>query len=313
MRWLFSLFVVWVCREGVMAECANGGEAWYVPGWLKTGEPEADDETWTSFTKTFPESRPRFHAWDGTGLWTTSRDNADKAAVQLAERIAAMGESRTNLTLVGHSLGGRMVVRTLARLHEKRLKIRQGILLAPAIPNNDPDVAVMGAASTLPVLNVCNPEDITLRFIYRLAGGESAAALGAGGALTASTNVVEQIVPAKIMKEAEVEAVWGRLDVARQIANHHVLFYFATVRRMFDGSLPEDDRILIPQGKLNLELKVSDREIWWDVLAFEKGWKLERNIVTRHCRILDPSKRRVAWGREADMRQAFGKILSATP
>ena len=82
---------------------------------------------------------------------------------------------------------------------------------------------------------------------------------------------------------------------------------------MFDGSLPEDDRILIPQGKLNLELKVSDREIWWDVLAFEKGWKLERNIVTRHCRILDPSKRRVAWGREADMRQAFGKILSATP
>ena len=308
MRWLVSFLAVLFCMGGVMAECSNGGEVWYVPGWLKTGEPEAGDETWTSFTKTFPGRRPRFHAWDGNGLWTTSRNNADTEAVRLAERIAAMGESRTNLTLVGHSLGGRMVVRTLARLHEKGLRIRQGILLAPAIPNNDPDVEVMGFGSMLPVLNVCNPEDVTLRFIYRMAGGESAAALGAGGALTKNTNVVEQIVPAKIMKEAAVEAVWGRLDVARQIANHHVLFYFATVRCLFDGSLPEDDRVLIPQGKLNLELKVADAGIWWTVLASDRGWKLERNIITHHCRILDPSKRRVAWGQEGDMRRAFEKL-----
>ncbi|MCR5413533.1 MAG: hypothetical protein K6F50_02235 [Kiritimatiellae bacterium] len=51
-----------------------------------------------------------------------------------------------------------------------------------------------------------------------------------------------------------------------------------------------------------------DAEIWWDVLDSEKGWKLEKNILTGHCRILDPGKVRTAWGRESKMRAAFEKV-----
>ena len=53
---------------------------------------------------------------------------------------------REELTIVGHSLGGRITARVLARLAEKGLRVRQAVLLAAAIPYEDPDLAKMGAA-----------------------------------------------------------------------------------------------------------------------------------------------------------------------
>ncbi len=283
-------------------------EVWYVPGWMKCAEPHDGDETWASFSKIFDGARTRFHAWGGNESWSTSRANADAESLRLANLIADMGVARTNLTLVGHSLGGRIVARTLARLAERDLKIRQGILMAAAIPNNDSDVVVMGRGACLPVLCLCNPEDTTLRFVYRVVGGESAAALGAGGALVKLQNVVECAVPATITKETEVKAVWGQIEGVRRIASHHALFYLAALRRIFDNPQSTDQQILIPQDRLNLELKVLDAGVWWDILASENGWKLERNVVTRHCRILNPRKERVAWGTESKMWAAFRKI-----
>ena len=66
--------------------------------------------------------------------------------------------------------------------------------------------------------------------------------------------------------------------------------------------------MLVPQGRINVEMKVLDAGIWWDVLETTNGWKLERNKLTGHCRILDPEKKRKAWGTEADMRKAFVKL-----
>ena len=51
-----------------------------------------------------------------------------------------------------------------------------------------------------------------------------------------------------------------------------------------------------------------DPRILWDVLDSSGGWKLEKNKVTGHCRIIDPDKLRKAWGREAEMRSAFEKV-----
>ncbi|MBQ6011192.1 MAG: hypothetical protein IJL17_21860 [Kiritimatiellae bacterium] len=59
---------------------------------------------------------------------------------------------------------------------------------------------------------------------------------------------------------------------------------------------------------MNLEWKVIDAGVWWDILERCGGWKLERNIVTGHCRIISPERRRVAWGTEAQMRASFRKI-----
>ena len=48
-----------------------------------------------------------------------------------------------------------------------------------------------------------------------------------------------------------------------------------------------------------------------DVLDEAGGWKLERNKVTGHARILDPQKVRRAWGSPTKMKEAFRKVKRA--
>ncbi len=281
---------------------------WYIPGWLRTSEPA--EGVMDCVTNAFPEAKAEFKAWDGDNIvWPISVDSADKESWRIAFEIAMMSpEERAKLTLVGHSLGGRITARVLARLSEHGLKVRQAILLGAAIPSNDPDLAKMGRASDLPVLAICNPDDITLRYVYAIAGGEKGVAFGANGTLTPCENVVECVTPTNITSETSIEGIWAKSQTLKRIANHHEKFYIDYSRRILEGETPSG-KVMVPQGFPSVEGRVMDWEIWWDVLETASGWKLERHKVTRHCRILDPKKTRVAWGRESDMRAAFKKVL----
>ena len=205
---------------------------WYVPGWLRSAEPH--EGVLECVSNAFPEANVEFKAWDGDNiLWPLSVDSADKEAWRFAFEIAMMPpEARANLTLVGHSLGGRITARVLARLAEHGLKVRQAILMGAAIPVNDPDLAKMGRASELPVLAVCNPKDNTLRYAYATVGGEGSVAFGANGTPTPCENVVECMVPTNITREAKIDGAWAKSQVLRDIANHHEKFYLEYVRRI---------------------------------------------------------------------------------
>ena len=208
---------------------------WYVPGWLRSAEPH--EGVLECVSNAFPEANVEFKAWDGDNiLWPLSVDSADKEAWRFAFEIATMPpEARANLTLVGHSLGGRITARVLARLAEHGLKVRQAILMGAAIPVNDPDLAKMGRASELPVLAVCNPKDNTLRYAYATVGGEGSVAFGANGTPTPCENVVECMVPTNITREAKIDGAWAKIQVLRDIANHHEKFYLEYVRRVRAG------------------------------------------------------------------------------
>ena len=96
----------------------------------------------------------------------------------------------------------------------------------------------------------------------------------------------------------------------KRVCNHLAAFYFTELSRILDGAPSPDAQVRVPQGKVNLEWKVVDAGVWWRVLDACAGWKLERNVVTRHCRIVSPARRRAAWGSEDEMRRSFGKIRS---
>lgn len=53
---------------------------------------------------------------------------------------------------------------------------------------------------------------------------------------------------------------------------------------------------MVPQEFPTVEMSVIDAGVWWEVVAEAKGWKLERNKITGHARILDPQKVRKARG-----------------
>ena len=279
---------------------------WFIPGWLRTAEPH--EGIMECVSNAFPEASVEFKAWDGDNLvWPLSVDSADKESWRFAFEIAMMPpEVRTNLTLVGHSLGGRITARVLARLAENGLKVKQAILMGAAIPATDPDLVKMGLATELPVLAVCNPKDHVLRYVYATVGGEGAVAFGANGTPTPCANVVECVTPTNITSEVDIGGIWAK-KVIKDIANHHEKFYLEYARRILGGEEPSG-KVMVPQGFPGVEGHVMDSEIWWTVLDSSGGWKLEKNKVTGHCRIIDPDKLRKAWGREAEMRSAFEKV-----
>ena len=284
---------------------------WYIPGWLRTQTPQ--EGCLESLTNTYETASVEFKAWNGNvPVWPKAVEHADETAERFAAEVIAMPEeARTNLTIVGHSLGGRITARVLARLAEKDVRIRQAVLMAAAIPFVDSDVAKMGGGSTLPVIAVCNPDDVTLKYVYTLAGGEPKAdyltgAYGANGSVTNIPNVIEYVTPTNVTECVKIDHLWGKSEHLKEIANHHVHFYLEYLRKIVNGE-ECDGRVMVPQHLPTVEGKVMDAGIWWRVLDMHAGWKLERNIVTGHCRILDPQKIRRAWGGEAAMRAAFEK------
>lgn len=289
------------------ASAAVGGEAWYIPGWLRTAEPESGARK--SFKDAVGAEQVRFWTWDGDRIWSKSAANADAAAQVLADELVALSpERRANLTLVGHSLGARMLGRALARIGARGMKVRQGVLLAPAVRNDDPELQGLGAGSELPVIIVANPQDVVLKYVYAVAGGEHGPALGTDGPARPLANVRTYSVPADITKTTMIDDSWGRTEVIKRIANHHASFYFAELGRILRGAPSAKPQVRVLQDRVNVEAKVMDAGIWWDVLDEVQGWKLERHVLTGHCRILNPQKRRTAWGSEKNMRRSFATI-----
>ena len=280
---------------------------WYIPGWMRTEKPRED--VMTAMTNAFPGARVEFKAWDGDRLvWPQAVESADKESWRFAFEAAMLPkEERENLVIVGHSLGGRITARILARLAEHGLKVRQASLMAAAIPNEDPDLKKMGGGSELPVLAVCNPGDVTLRYVYTLAGGESAVAFGANGTLKHVDNVKECVMPKDITEQVKIDAGWGMVEALKKVANHCELFYIEYLRRLLGGEEASGE-VMVPQALPTIEGKVMDAGFWWDTLAETNGWKLQRNKVTGHGRIIDSGKVRKAWGSVEEMAQSFEKV-----
>ena len=281
-------------------------EVWYVPGWMRTAD--TNGMAYASCTNVYAASSCRFRGWDGDCNWWTAADNADREAVRLADEIADLdAATRAELTLVGHSLGGRIIAHTLAHLAKKGMKIRQGVLLAPAIPMRDPDVQKMGGGCDLPALVVMNPQDTVLKYIFTVSGQE-APSLGTDGTLKPVTNVVEYAVPSTVTEDTAVDTLWGKSEHLKRLCNHLAPFYFTELEKILAGTPSANVQVKVVQDKINLEWKTLDKGVWWNVMDTCQGWKLEKNIVTRHYRILNPEKRRVAWGGEKEMRLSFKKI-----
>ncbi|SFJ83664.1 hypothetical protein SAMN05518846_10617 [Brevibacillus centrosporus] len=63
----------------------------------------------------------------------------------------------------------------------------------------------------------------------------------------------------------------------------------------------------------NLPTKTLGGSFFWDTLDRRRGWKLQKNIITDHYRILDPENVRQAWSNDhAEMLHAFGKFTSGS-
>ena len=59
----------------------------------------------------------------------------------------------------------------------------------------------------------------------------------------------------------------------------------------------------------NIPTATMGGHVFWNDLAECNGWRLQKNMITQHCRILDSNDVRRAWGGDDAMEKFFGKIL----
>ena len=65
---------------------------------------------------------------------------------------------------------------------------------------------------------------------------------------------------------------------------------------------PPPDRLAspeVPVTNFNLETPTAGGQQWWTDLRFREGYRLQRNALSQHHRLLDPRGVRVAWGDRA--------------
>lgn len=118
--------------------------------------------------------------------WWKARANSDKEVEKLAKRLLSEPEElRSRTVLIGHSLGGRIVVKTLAKLAEHGKKINRAIVMGAAIDvkNSEEQIKRAPAGTQNGVENRINADDHVLKF-YKVGGIRKSAvrALGIFGA-----------------------------------------------------------------------------------------------------------------------------------
>ena len=209
-----------MCAERVM----------YVPGWHRCHR--GADEAFRAVQTAFPLAAVSTYDWDGNRRWKKAKANADAAATKLAAELMAMPEDNlSQLTLVGHSLGARIVVRALAKLVAEGKKVKTAVILAAAMPSNDPDALNFTAATIEQATIVCNPKDTMLKYGYRPFGGEKAQALGLNGPAVKPVNCRVITVLPETTRQTPLAAFWAKINLFRTIAAHYAPFYLEQLRR----------------------------------------------------------------------------------
>ena len=285
----------------------------YIPGWNSKGTSKTQELFLLS--QIFPKGEITVREWESDGSFSESTKMADEfVAKELADEIGRRSAaSREKLVLVGHSLGGRIAIRTMALLARKKKPIRRGIFLASAIPNDDPDIGLAIKNSSWPNINVYCRQDSTLRGLYSNSDKQKDMlyALGAYGYASAFDR--SHLLQCRISAESN------------KFKNHEAILYLSYLlkqRKILSkkqSKLPSLDRSTDREAIKNI--KFQDEPIpmegairggWKTVEETFAGWRLEHKKIWFRdkyiYRIVDPYDYQRAIGSEQKMKQLFEDI-----
>ena len=276
----------------------------YVPGFRNKQIPQ--NEQLDSLKKICPEgSSFSVERWDSKSKvheYNEAVENADRYAKALAERIASLpiGDQK-NLVLVGHSLGGRIVIRTMALLRKKGISIRRGIFLGAAIPDDDPDVGAAIEASDSPNINIYSREDSALRHVYSPTENLRSALGAYGCALPFRHGRLQQF--SMRMKNDRKQSLAG--DLKSIEASHDARLYLDRLREVFDEKAENRKREIESIGKVT---KFFWAGFFWRPYADSSGYKIECNCVTGAHRLISPTGLLVRVGSSEQCREESASL-----
>lgn len=175
------------------------------PGWMTAND--TGEEIAQILAPVFPRADFEFFNWNSNVSWSQARQSADAEVAQDFEEFLRRSSDLTSVAVFGHSLGARILTRTLAHLacepqkrallwnRKSSAQVGQAFLLGAAIDADDPDVPFAATASQAPICNFFSRSDRVLNYLYRVA--EQKSALGYSGIATHAENFIDCVVSGK--------------------------------------------------------------------------------------------------------------------
>lgn len=261
------------------------GEVWFIPGW-RTGSSDRAGCV-RILQDIYPGQKIRVCSWDSRQKWSVARRNAGYFSEELFHQFLTLPEvERKKLILVGHSAGGAIVVDVLSRLARGNIQIDRALLLATALPCDDPRIFPALNAVRNGICNVYNPGDWVLKYLYTI-NEDNVASLGYRGWSW------------RDHRFTEIQS--DRQDSG--FAMHYAYLYLETFDRKIK-SLPQT--VAVRKYANNQERIPADNIFWQDSELFE-NWKIQIHYDGR-ARLLDPAGVRRSAGTLLQMREAMSDV-----
>lgn len=145
---------------------------WYFPGFQAGELPVLDKE---HLKISFSADQVVCKQWCAScATWEESTAQVNKASQSIVTEIQSLKPAeRKDIVLVGHSLGGRVVAYSLARLGKIGINIRTAVLLAPAISSGDQYASKLHRGCSSIILVVGESDPVLKLFYPLVTNGES--------------------------------------------------------------------------------------------------------------------------------------------
>ena len=192
---------------------------------------------------------------------------------------------RRELVLIGHSIGGRIVLNLLNRLAAKGKKVHSAVLLAAVVPCDSPQIPHALDAVRFEICDVSNPGDLILKDLYPL-DGDHTAPLGYAGWVGCDPRLIEGVCRHE----------------GGSFLIHFAYLYLEELERMYRALPPR-----VEVSSASPPRRPADTLFWQDVEVYG-SWRLQRHYDGRSARLLDPDGVRRAAGDNASVRVVFADV-----
>ena len=253
-----------------IAVAVQSYEIFFVPGW-NTGYDNRIGSV-VRLEKAFPNIPIKVKSWNSKVNVISAVKNAETYSKELIEEVLSMPEKRRReLILVGHSLGGKIVINVLNALVDKGLTVHKAVLLGAAIKRDDPAIRRSLFAVSTRILNIYNPDDALLRGFFSV----GSSALGSHSCTFTHPRFVE------------------RRTTKRNLSpfNHFAYKYIEELQLFVKELPPLYSNIKLPgenSSRIADMKQVNVNDIYWKTTKNHCNWLLQTHYLGRKFRIVDP-------------------------
>ncbi|MBR7131308.1 MAG: DUF726 domain-containing protein [Lentisphaeria bacterium] len=281
-------------------------EVYFIPGWYSE---------WINYqshckmlNKIFPGKEIKVRKWESNRLWSNAKSSATGFAAELSGEIAK-SDDPTKITLIGHSLGGRITLDCVNFLAAEKIRLKQIILLGTAGTISERDIANCRKVSILPVINIFCPDDNMLKLYI---GKEKTLPLGFSGLPAKKAHFHQYRMPVS----KEDIRVWQTTVIPektaapfRQTVIHLAKKYLETLHDALSGNIPETYIDLPLLEKIAAENSiVPDKKLFFKTEEEFDNWIFAQRKNPARYRISSPSGKKFFFDDEKCARNNFEAI-----